>query len=307
MSLVSIYGMLPVGSAFFAGLVTIGSSFSIFGVELPRETTAYWFDVVTFIVAIVILRKLRLPVRERGPSRGTRMRDTVRELREGIIYVVHHRLVRAVVLCLPLGIGLGSAVVPLAPVLSRRVLDMGSSGFGLLIASLGVGAGLSVFVASAFGGRRSNPLLFSAALTGCGIAVASVAVLATLPTAMVGMAATGLGAGLVYSTGFSIVQESVPDELRGRAFGVLSQALRLALLGGLTLWPVVSTVLQDEVGGRRFAIGDFGHTLDGARVTLWLAGLAIFLVGLLATRLTRRAASDEDAQAVTGTGLAVRP
>ena len=110
-----------------------------------------------------------------------------------------------------------------------------------------------------------------------------------------------------YSTGFSIVQESVPDELRGRAFGVLSQALRLALLGGLTLWPVVSTVLQDEVGGRRFAIGDFGHTLDGARVTLWLAGLAIFLVGLLATRLTRRAASDEDAQAVTGTGLAVRP
>ncbi len=214
---------------------------------------------------------------------------------------------RAVVLCPPLGLGFGSAVVPLAPVFSRRVLDMGSSGFGLLIASLGVGAGLSAFVASAFGGRRSNPLLFSAALTGCGIGVASVAVLATLPTAVLGMAATGLGAGLMYSTGFSIVQESVPDELRGRAFGVLNQALRLALLGGLTLWPVVSTVLQDELGGRRIAIGDFGHTLDGTRVTLWLAGLGMFLVGLLATRLTRRAASNEDAEAVTSGGLAVRP
>ena len=295
LSLVAVYGTLPLGSGLFAGLVAVGGHVSVVGVELPRETIAIWFDVLTFALAVLVLRQVRLPGSTRVLAQRASLSETVRELREGVGFVIRHRVVRVIVVCLPLGVGLGSSLVPLAPVLSERVLRVRSAGFGLLIAALGTGAALSIVAATMLGTRLSNRVLFSGALMGSGIAVVAVAAWATLPSALLAIAAVGLGAGLAYSAGFSVVQEVVPDDLRGRVFGVLNQALRLALLGSFTLWPIVAAVLDDFLGGKRIEIGGISHTVDGTRVALWLAGAAIVAVALFAARSVRRANNFADA------------
>lgn len=302
LTLVSVYGTLPVGSAMLAVLAGIAGAAPVLAAGHGREGLALWFDALTFLVSAFLLRRLHLPRREQRETKKATVRQTISELREGIRFVVHHPLVRVVVVCLPLAIGLGSSLVPLSLAFSTRVLGEGTAGFGLLTAALGLGAAATVLVVSAFGSRRPNRVIFAVAMMLAGAAIFVTATFTTLPVAMPGMALAGLGAGLAYSTGIAIVQESTPDALRGRAFGVLNQALRLALLASFTLWPVVSAGLQDLFGGERVAAFGVGVTLVGVRLVFWLSGALVALVGFVAMTLVTRAGAVVEAgggQAVT--------
>ena len=62
-------------------------------------------------------------------------------------------------------------------------------------------------------------------------------------TTVAAVALLGAGAGCAYITGFTLLQESVSDDMRGRTFSTLYTVVRLCLLLSLTLGPFVSSAL----------------------------------------------------------------
>jgi MFS family permease len=100
-------------------------------------------------------------------------------------------------------------------------------------------------------------------------------------------------AGAVYILGFTILQASAHDEIRGRIFGVFYVLIRFCLLLAFALAPFLSAALDGlsghltrTVGGlaihHEVGFGSFVLPLPGTRLTLWLGGAIIIGAGLLA-------------------------
>jgi len=114
---------------------------------------------------------------------------------------------------------------------------------------------------------------------------------------------TGMGicAGAVYVLGFTILQESVDDDLRGRIFATLYTLSRLCLLVSLTLAPLVAGALDglsDTIFGGSLSIGGWNVGLPGVRLTLWLGASIILVAGFLAFRSLRAARGQTDGRAI---------
>ena len=105
--------------------------------------------------------------------------------------------------------------------------------------------------------------------------------------AMAFIAVMGICAGAVYVLGFTILQEGVEDELRGRTFATLYTLSRLCMLISLSLAPLVSRVLDDVsnalVDGE-LSLGSADFSVPGVRITLWIGAAIILAAGALALR-----------------------
>jgi dTMP kinase len=100
----------------------------------------------------------------------------------------------------------------------------------------------------------------------------------------------GVCAGAVYVLGFTILQENVEDELRGRIFATLYTLSRLCLLISLALAPLLAGLLDElskDIFGGRISLGGASVSLPGVRLTLWIGASIILVAGVLALRTLR--------------------
>jgi dTMP kinase len=121
--------------------------------------------------------------------------------------------------------------------------------------------------------RVSHVQVFPIAVLGAGGAMLVAASMSSLGLTMLFIGAMGVCAGAVYVLGFTLLQENVEDELRGRIFATLYTLSRLCLLVSLTLAPLAAS-----------AIDGLTDRVPGVRITLWIGAVIILLAGLLAAR-----------------------
>jgi dTMP kinase len=144
--------------------------------------------------------------------------------------------------------------------------------------------------------RLPHQRLFPLAVLGAGGALMAAASMSTLAPAMGFVAAMGVCAGAVYVLGFTMLQESVEDDLRGRIFAAFYSLSRLCLLASLAAAPFVSGALdgmsQSFLDGE-IDVFDLTVSLPGVRLTLWLGATIILIAGALATRALQSTPSGE--------------
>jgi dTMP kinase len=297
LSLIAAYGTFPLGAVIFAALAGVARWLSnvdaLEPFEVDREWLAIWFDSATFLVSALLISRLRL--REEGRTRPQRpeLMQTYRDIVDGLRFIRSHALVRGVMLGLAGGLVGGGSIVPLGPVFAREVLDSGSAGFGLLMTALGIGAALGVVTLLTAQGRRQLPrqTVFTVAVVATGLAIVAVATVASLAPAIVLVGVIGAAAGSAYVTGFTVLQETVADELRGRTFATLYTVVRLCLLLSLTVGPFAASALgaiSDHFVDGDVEVGSFSVSLPGVRLALWLGGVVTVASGLMARRRMRR-------------------
>lgn len=280
-SLAAAYGTFPIGSALFASLTKVAQWLGDHGVfdsmRLNQESLAIYADVATFFLSALLISRLSLP---HTPSK-TRRRvgaSAISEVREGWRFIGTNPVVRAVMIGLGTGLIGGGMIAPLGPTFATSVLDAGPPGFGLLLTSLGMGLAVGVVGLSAFQGRIAHRRIFPLAVLGAGATMMAAVSTSSLAVTMTFITGMGICAGAVYVVGFTILQESVADDLRGRIFATLYTLSRLCLLISLSLSPLLASVL------------DGLFRVPGVRLTLWLGATIILLAGFGALRTLRVAA-----------------
>ncbi len=188
-----------------------------------------------------------------------------------------------------LGTGLigGGMVAPLGPIYANQVLHAGPAGFGLLLTALGMGLAVGVVGLSTVQSRVPHSRLFPWAVVGAGVSMLVAVSMGSLGLTMAFIAVMGICAGAVYVLGFTILQEGVEDELRGRTFATLYTLSRLCMLISLSLAPLVSRLLDDVsnalVDGE-VSLGSAEFSVPGVRITLWIGAAIILAAGALALR-----------------------
>jgi len=304
LSLAASYGTFPIASILFsllAGTATVLGRLDIISAfQVDQEALALMFDAMTFLVSAAIIWQLPFPKRERAPGRRIDFPDTFRDIKEGLQFIGKNPLVRGVIIGLGFGLIGGGAMIPLGPSFATEVLSGGSAAFGVLMTALGFGAAFGVVTFLWLQGRLPRSTVFAAAVVGTGTFLIMAASVSSLAPAALFIGGVGACAGTSYVTGFTVLQENVGDDLRGRIFATLYTVIRLCLLISLTIsplwadfWDWVTSALFDN---QAIELGPYGYALPGVRIALWGGGLITLVAGLFAWRSISRAQREDPDQ-----------
>ena len=221
---VSFTGGAAAGPA-IAGLVVAG-----FGVQ-----SALLLDAASFYaIALILLTAGDLPEVEPDPSR---LRE---RLAAGFAYIRRRPTLRRLLTAQGAAFVFFAAVLPIEVIYAKQTLGAGDTGYGLLLASWGVGMVLGSIVFAA--GRRAplpNLLFFSSIAVGAGYL--GMAAAPTLAAACAAAVLGGSGNGVQWVSAISAVQELTSESMQARVMSVL-ESIGAALPGvGFLLGGLIAT------------------------------------------------------------------
>ena len=292
LGLAAAYGTFPLASAISALLFGLAEWISrghgaMHWLRVDREAIAIYADVLTFFASATLISTLVIPgSRERRTNEGIDLGQAFHELKEGWRFIGTTPVVHAVLIGLGTGLIGGGMVVPLGPTMASKVLHGGPAAFSLLLTGLGTGVAIGVIGLSAVQKRLPRERIFPFAVLGAGVSLIAGASMTSLTLAIVFVLVMGVFSGAVYVVGFTLLQENVEDQLRGRIFATLYTLVRLCLIISLAMAPLLASLL-DGLSPGVVHLGGFSLHLQGSRLTLWLGGGIIVVAGLLARRALR--------------------
>ena len=287
LSLLAIYGPWPLASIIFASLSVLGRFLGdhievLEGLQDSPAALALWMDSITFGFSALMISTLSIPATKRRAGRLD-LGDIKRDLVEGLRFVFTHKQVR------PWLIGIGctfagaGAVFSLGVTFIRETLGGSPSSFGVVIGFLATGMIIGLLAAGVMAKRVKKDVLFSSSLLLLGGSLILFASMSGLGPAIPIASVLGFFGGVAYSTGYSLIQETTEDELRGRTFSAAYTVIRMGTLLGLALFPLLAEALPiyhvDVLNGT--------VELPGSRITLWLAGLVVIGGGYTSMRAIR--------------------
>lgn len=192
-------------------------------------TSVLWVDAATFALSAALVARA-VPARS---APAERVSGGYREdIALGWQVLRHDRFLRAmttaaVVLNL-LGAPLFAVILP---VFGMSVYDSATA-LGILLASFGVGMLAGSVLFSLRGERLPRRGLILGGLVLTALPLAALVALPPLPIAAAALALAGLGSGPINPLVFTVLQERVPADMRGRVFGtIIGTALAAAPLG----------------------------------------------------------------------------
>jgi len=303
LGLAAAYGTFPVASLMFALLAKVaewlGSIDAIGGLKTSQEAVAFYAQVGAYLIAALIIARLAIP-KDHIHVHDDEQVDlgaVFTDIKDGWHYAFINPVVRAVNLGLATGLIGGGMLIPLGQTFSKQILHAGPGGYGVFITMLGLGVGAGIIAVSTRQATISKERAFVVSIFGAGITLLVGVSMTTLFLAAVLVAVMGVFAGSSYVLGFTLLQENVDDELRGRVFAGVYILVRMCVLASMAIGPILVDPLNglsELVFGddHQIAPGGFEINVPGVRLTLWLAGGIMLGASALAARSLRAARTD---------------
>jgi MFS family permease len=260
---------VALNSAMFNGARVIGPAVAGLTIGLFDVGPAFLLDALSYlavIVALVAMRDKELDTRP-GIERPASVSAALASLREGLGYVRRTRVVLVATLVIGLVSTFGMNFTVVIPPLVETVLHSDATGYGFLMAAMGVGSMLSALTI-AFSGR-TTPLIIGIGAAMLGVAEIALGFTESFPGALVLMFVAGVGGIGMAATANTMIQLNVPDALRGRVMSVYTTVFAGSTpVGGLLTGAVASSF------GAAVAIGLGGAAslLTGLGAITWLRG-----------------------------------
>ena len=290
LSLVASFGTFPFAAVIFSLLAALaawlGGFNTLHSLRVDQEALALFFDACTFLVSAAIVFGLPIPRGPSAPESKLKFSETVADIKEGLRYMAHEPRVRGVIVGLGLGLIGGGAMIPLGPVFAKAGIGGDAATFGVLMSALGFGAAAGVISLLFVQKRINRESVFDYAVMGTGIFLMIAATLSALFPAALAVALLGACAGTSYVTGFTVLQETVQDEMRGRIFATLYTVIRMCLLIALVISPLWADfwdwIVNDVAKVGIVTIGQVSYSFPGVRIALWGGGMITLGAGLYA-------------------------
>jgi predicted MFS family arabinose efflux permease len=202
---------------------------SVGGIAIALVDTApvFYLCVLGFAVMLIILLGLDVP-----QERFEGEKNAFRELKEGVRFIAERRVFTVLILLSYSHMFFGMSYIQLMPLIAKQ-FDVGSTGLGLLLTVIGVGAVSGTFVTLRLQGgkqlgRSMLGALFIATLLIFGFAVAPI-----YAVALVMLFLASLANSVFQISAMTALQVRVPDNMRGRVMGIHAITFSMLMLGGL--------------------------------------------------------------------------
>jgi dTMP kinase len=281
LTLATTYGVTPVAAAL--ALAGIDKIFTIVfddpghGWFTPTTLALYFLAFTRLATALVVF----FGIREIGGHNGRRAKtpSVFREFVDGWAYLAKTPLVRGLVLGILAAFAGGGMVVGTAQFYAKS-LGGGDSTFYILFAMLFIGLSVGIVAGPRLIGALSRRRWFGMSIVLAGASVALLALAWHLTIAVVVTLLVGIGAGMAFLSGTTLLGGEVENEVRGRVFGFVQMSTRVVLMLAIAL----SSVLVGLGGSRELSAGSLDVPVSTTRLLLLGAGLVGVLAGVAAFR-----------------------
>jgi hypothetical protein len=247
------------------GYVNLGTMFAFAGgpvvagaiIAARGAGTALMVDAATFAVAAVVIVSAPGIRIESDREAGTSGR-----IKAGVAVLRTRPAVRRLLIAITLTYGLGSIAVPIEVVFAQTTLHAGSTGYGLLLTSWGIGmiAGGAVF---ALGSEIALMRILGYSTSLVAIGYAGLAISPTLAIACVFSCIGGTGNGAAWVAAMTAIQERIPLNTQSAVMSVLYALNEIMPAVGFLIGGVVTAVGSPRIAyaisalGTAFAVGTF--------------------------------------------------
>jgi MFS family permease len=197
---------------------------SLAALVIARAGIAWCFAVnaLSYLAVLIGLLLIRLPG-ERSRSIAASQLSPLEGVREGVRYMLGTPLVRALIRLIAVYAVLGAPYLALMPVVARDMLGLGPSGYGLLLASVGIG-GLAgaLWLASRSDLERGRGRLLARSSFAFAILLIAFSFVRSSHVAYVVLLAVGFTMIVNNAVSNALLQHIVPDAMRGRIMAAYS-------------------------------------------------------------------------------------
>ncbi|WP_150238083.1 dTMP kinase [Nocardiopsis quinghaiensis] len=287
LSLLTTYGTAPLAALLFAALA---SASNVLGAVLPSMASpeadvALYLNGLTFLVAAVVIAGLPIPKHKPSKDSESATRDSgiLRSVLTGRRHAGGTPLVRGLVLGMLGALAAGGAVIGVGR-LHVESLGAGNAGFGVLFAAVFAGMALGMLAGPRLLKQFSRRRLFGLSIALAGLALLFAGAVADMVLTAALSALLGVGAGIAWVIGLTMLGHEVEDEYRGRTLAFLHGAARIVLVGAAALAPLAAGL----IGSYAIPLGSLTYDLRGGGVVLMASGLLAVVVALVCYRQMNR-------------------
>jgi predicted MFS family arabinose efflux permease len=234
-------------NSLWAATLAIGSALGGVALAVVGRDAAFVCDAASFLGSAALLarlprgfaRRADRQVAEEARDPGSQMANLLgaSDLREGIRYVASHRRVRALLAVkASFGLTLGGVLVLLAYFGEKVFAHGNGAGIAVLWTARGVGSFAGPFAAFQLVGTDDRGLRrgISAAFALLVVCYVSFALSPAIGYAAIALAVANAGGSILWTSGSTLLQRMLPDEVRGR--------VAAAEMGGFMLTLSASTL-----------------------------------------------------------------
>ena len=190
----------------------------------------FFVQAVAYALVAVTILKLNLPNRGIDVARSKQSGG----FREGWDFIKEHPITRAFLF---MGWVLPLFIIPnfgaLTPIYAKDVFSGGPETLGLLLSAIGIGGILGGFLTASLGQLDRRGLLQLASLLLTSLSLIAFALTTSLWVAFVCFVFAGFFEMIYLTTNQTLLQLSIPDDLRGRVTGIVSLNAGLFPVGAL--------------------------------------------------------------------------
>jgi dTMP kinase len=282
LTLATTYGLTPVAGA----LVLIALNwlvFQTFGHVAPAwaapNNLALYFNSLTFLLVAATVYFGIKEISGRRTDPAERRPSMMRELVRGWKFVGSTPLVRGLVLGIFGAFASGGVVIGTAKFYAIS-LSGGDSAFFLLFAMLFIGLAVGIVLGPKMVGALSRKRWFGLSIILAGGSVFLLAFAWHLSIAVAGALLVGVGAGMAFLSGTTLMGGEIQDEVRGQAIAFMQTGMRIVLMLSIA----VSSILVGAGGSPNLNL-QFAHIqISSTRPLLAAAGVLGVLAGFAALR-----------------------
>ncbi len=281
LTLITTYGLTPVLAAgLLAGInaVVVATATTPPTGAIASSIALYFNAFSRLVTAVVVLFGIK-EISGRDLAHRDSTTGLLRQFIDGWRYVARTPLVRGLVLGI-LGAFAGGGVVVGTAQFYAKSLGGGDSTFSILFGVLFIGLGLGIAFGPRLVGALSRRRWFGMSIMLAAISVGGLAVSWHLTLAVIATMGVGVGAGMAFLSGTTLLGMEVTDDVRGRVFAFVQTAVRVVLMFAISL----SGVLVGLGGSRDVQIAGLGVSVSSTRLLLLAAAIFGAATGFTALR-----------------------
>lgn len=211
---------VALNSAIFNGARVVGPAVGAVILAWQGPGWAFMANGVTYLAVLAGLFMMRIP-RHTAQKHSSGRTERVME---GLRYVRRHEHLGTLMLIVAIVSIFAFPYTVLMPIFAEQILAVGEQGYGIMMAAAGVGSlfgALSLTVQSGRDTTRRGRIIF-AGVIGLPLALAVFALSTNYVVSLLALGIVGWTMISINATINTLVQTSVPDELRGRVNGVFA-------------------------------------------------------------------------------------
>ncbi|RRR96484.1 dTMP kinase [Glycomyces terrestris] len=280
LSLATTYGIAPPLAFAVLAILERGSAvWSNLGTWAEPMVLALYIDAVMFAILAVTVYFFIPQISGRYGQTAAKATSLWHDFVEGWSYLRTSERVRGLIVGM-LGAFSGAGILIGVGTVYAGTLGAGDAAFYTLAVFLFLGLGAGIALGPKLVGDLSRLRWFGMSIVLAGAGLALDALAPHMVFSILGSVVIGLGAGMAFLAGITLLQRETEDEIRGRMFAFIAVSARVILMLAMT----VSAPLAGWQAARQLNLGITRVEVSMSRILLFAAAGLVIWLGITAFR-----------------------